>query len=468
MSTSTSVELQTMVRPTDEGHTLATWNASSPPDTAALAMDDEAQETRHEFSLPPVDGGKDAWLFLAACFLLEALVWGFPFAFGIFQDYYQTHEPFRGSDNIAVIGTCAMGIMYLDAPLIMGLMRMYPRVSRWAPVTGLLIMCVALGLSSLSQTVTHLVLSQGILFAVGGSICYCPCIQYMDEWFVKRKGFAFGVMWSGTGLGGFSIPMLLEMLLSRYGFRTTLRVWAVALFLLTIPLVYFIKPRLPPSATTNIKPFQIGFMFKTTFLIYQAGNVLQSLGFFLPGIYLPLYARASLGAGSLTAATTVLAVNVASVFGCLAMGTLIDKLHVTTCILISTLGAMVGIFLFWGLATNLPVLYVFCVVYGLFAGSYSSTYPGIMRQLSLPSQSAEGGQVGTSFDPIMIFGFLAAGRGVGNVISGPLSEALIRGMPWQGEAAFGYGSGYGPLIAFTGITAGLGGASYLFKRVGWM
>jgi hypothetical protein len=30
----------------------------------------------HGSSLPPVDGGKDAWLFLAACFIIEALVWG--------------------------------------------------------------------------------------------------------------------------------------------------------------------------------------------------------------------------------------------------------------------------------------------------------------------------------------------------------------------------------------------------------
>ena len=29
-----------------------------------------------EFSLPPLDGGKDAWLFLAASFMMEALVWG--------------------------------------------------------------------------------------------------------------------------------------------------------------------------------------------------------------------------------------------------------------------------------------------------------------------------------------------------------------------------------------------------------
>lgn len=28
------------------------------------------------FSLPPTDGGKDAWLFLFACFMLEGLIWG--------------------------------------------------------------------------------------------------------------------------------------------------------------------------------------------------------------------------------------------------------------------------------------------------------------------------------------------------------------------------------------------------------
>jgi hypothetical protein len=32
--------------------------------------------TQHEFSLPTTDSGKDAWLFLAACWAVEALVWG--------------------------------------------------------------------------------------------------------------------------------------------------------------------------------------------------------------------------------------------------------------------------------------------------------------------------------------------------------------------------------------------------------
>lgn len=122
-------------------------------------------------------------------------VLGFPFAYGIFQDYYSTHPPFAGERNIAVIGTCAMGLMYLSAPLVFGFLQRYPRTKRPSIMVGLLTMCLALGLSSLSNTVAHLIVTQGIFYAIGGALAYSPAIQFMDEWFVKRKGLAFGVMW---------------------------------------------------------------------------------------------------------------------------------------------------------------------------------------------------------------------------------------------------------------------------------
>jgi hypothetical protein len=43
------------------------------PDTP---QDPPSQTSHHEFSLPPADGGKAAWLFLAARFIVEAFVWG--------------------------------------------------------------------------------------------------------------------------------------------------------------------------------------------------------------------------------------------------------------------------------------------------------------------------------------------------------------------------------------------------------
>jgi hypothetical protein len=79
-------------------------------------------EANASSALPPTDGGKDAWLFLFASFMLEALIWGrptlrcalsrltqlgFAASYGIFQEYYATHD-FAGSSNIAVVGACAM------------------------------------------------------------------------------------------------------------------------------------------------------------------------------------------------------------------------------------------------------------------------------------------------------------------------------------------------------------------------
>ncbi|KAK0630770.1 major facilitator superfamily domain-containing protein [Bombardia bombarda] len=461
-------------------------------DVDGVFQQQQQQSGRNEFPLlPPVDGGKDAWLFLAACFVLEALVWGFPFAFGIFQSYYSITAPFAGANNIAIIGTCATGIMYLDAPIIVYLLRRYPKPARWASIVGLLAMCAALALSSLATTVPQLIVTQGILYALGGSVAYSPCIIYLDEWFVKRKGLAYGIMWSGTGLGGVVLPILLEHLLSSYGFQTTLRLFGGLMFALSAPLAWFIKPRLP------IRPFNtnynnsdneenhhtlsggtsvnLNFVLSRPFLLYQLANIVEATGYFLPAIYLPSYARSAIGASPFPSALTLLLLNVASVFGCVAMGSLIDRIHVTTCILVSTLGTVAGTFLLWGFSASLPLLYVFCIVYGLFAGSFTSAWPGIMREVARQQREERedgdgsgGDNAKAPADPTMVFAFLALGRGVGNMVSGPLSEALMRDAPWRGQAFGGYGSGYGGLIAFTGATALFGGGSYAWRKLGWL
>ncbi|KAI0184345.1 MFS monocarboxylate transporter [Xylaria flabelliformis] len=470
MMTLNDVELgPTAISQTPECATPGTSSAEDNKDERffvavnARLPDENDSMQRHEFSLPPVDGGKDAWLFLAAVFLVEALVWGFPFSFGVFQSYYNSHEPFAGQQNTAVIGTSAMGVMYLASPLLTGLCRKYGRWARWTPLLGLLTMSVALVLSSFSMSTTHLILTQGILYGLGGGITYCPCIMYLNEWFVKRKGLAYGIMWSGTGLAGVVLPLLLESLLNSLGFRNTLRLWAGLLFVVTAPLSFYIKPRIPPSATSQVRTFNLWFLITPAFLVYQAANIVEAMGFFLPSIYLPTYAARTLGAPSLSAATTILLVNVASVFGCVAMGWFIDRLHVTTCILLSTIGATISVLVIWGLSSSLGLLYFFCIAYGLFAGSFTSAWPGIMKDIAQKEQASSKGQI----DPIMVFGFLCAGRGVGNVASGPLSEALMRGSLWTGgKVAYGYGSSYGSLIVFTGVTAFLGGASFVWRRFG--
>ena len=76
--------------------------------------ENDAPHNEAAFSLPPTDGGKDAWLCLFGCFMLEAMIWGFPSCYGVFQEYYATSDEFAGQRNIAVVGACAM--VFLTAP----------------------------------------------------------------------------------------------------------------------------------------------------------------------------------------------------------------------------------------------------------------------------------------------------------------------------------------------------------------
>ncbi|KAJ5369207.1 uncharacterized protein N7496_008967 [Penicillium cataractarum] len=417
-----------------------------------------AQVSHYEHNLPAVDGGMQAWLFLTASTVLEALVWGWADAFGIFQDYYSVHEPFKVSENIAVIGTCGMGIAYLIAPLAIVFMIIVPRLARWVSTIGVVIMCLSLALGSFAQNVTHLILTQGVIFGIGGCLAYTPSILFMSEWFVTKKGLAFGIVWAGSGISGVMFPPIIEWLLDQYGFKTTLRVAAAVLFILSAPFLYFHKPRLPVSKDVRHDRLNFHFLYNKVYLIYQLGNTVEALGYFLPTIYLPMYAR-SLGANEFLSSLTVALVNLASVFGSVLAGFLSDRYHVTTVILISTVGTVLSVFLGWGFAVTVPALYVFCVAYGLLAGGFSSTWSGMATEIHKANPLA---------DATVIFPFMETGRGIGNIASGPLSEALVRVDNWKGHAWGTYGSGYGALVVCTGATALVGGVAVVARKLRWL
>jgi hypothetical protein len=92
-------------------------------------------------SLPPADTGLQAWLFLLAAFVLEMLVWGFAFTFGIFQSYYAEHDLFKNdAAALATVGTAQSGIMYIGMlPMFYSLLK-FPSFGAWALPVGLAIM----------------------------------------------------------------------------------------------------------------------------------------------------------------------------------------------------------------------------------------------------------------------------------------------------------------------------------------
>jgi hypothetical protein len=85
--------------------------------------------------------------------------------------------------------------MYLSSPVVFAFYQRWPNLCRVSLIIGLAIIAVALVAASFATQVSHLILTQGILYAIGGILLYSPTIKFLDEWFVRRKGFAFGIMW---------------------------------------------------------------------------------------------------------------------------------------------------------------------------------------------------------------------------------------------------------------------------------
>jgi MFS family permease len=246
---------------------------------------------------------------------------------------------------------------------------------------------------------------------------------------------------------GVIFPFLFTSLLHAHGFSTTLRIWALIMLVLCTPLIYFVKPRLPlASPRPRRQPVSYSFLTTRTHISLQLCNILEGLGFFLPAIYLPSYAQ-YLHLPTIAGTVLLATLNVFSVLGSTIMGFLCDYLQVTTVITISTLGTTASVFLFWGFATKLPLLIIFAASYGFFAGGFSATWSGMMKEVQRVSRDAK---MGT------LMGLFAAGRWVGAVLSGPISEMLLSKAPLDRNNSdgwgFGYGTKYGVLIVFTGIS----------------
>ncbi|PSN62514.1 MFS general substrate transporter [Corynespora cassiicola Philippines] len=410
-------------------------------------------------TVPPKDSGRDAWLVLTSGLILGAMVWGFPYSFGVFQEYYLRQKEFSSSHSgVAAIGTTSMGVMYLKAPLLYVVFHRYHAHRKMIGLGGFIIMLVSLVGASFASTVSQLLATQGVLYAIGGAMLYFPIFNYIDEWFIKRRAFAYGALVASDGAGGVIIPFAMEWILNRWGFRTALRTWTIVCFFLGTPALVFLKPYpVDPNTEQVSRKIDLRFLKTKTFWILQSGNIIQSLGYFIPSYYLPSFAVAC-GWSPFIGTIAVSLCNAALVFGALMIGWICDHHHVTVALVICTIGTVISVVIFWGFSVYQPVMYTFAILYGFFAGGFTATWSGCSHPIRRVYPVETG----------MIVALFTAGKGVGSLASGPLGGLLVISDTWKGHAGYAYGSGFGYLIVFSSVTASLGCLGWVGKKIGWV
>ena len=335
-----------------------------------------------------------------------------------------------------MVGTVATGIAYMGALFTTPLVKKYQRYQRHMIWAGWTLCIVSLIAGSFAKQIGTLILTQGVLYGLGALILYYPLISMVNEWFVKKRGLAYGILSTATGLTGIIMPFTLESLLNRYGYATTLRAIAAGIAILTGPCIPMLKGRLPPSHHSATRRTDWSFLKRPLFYLYATSNMCQGLGYWFPGLFLPSYAT-SLGLTPTIGALLLALFSVAQVFGQLASGFLSDG-HLPLHFLMFIFPFVAGIaaFTIWGFSHSLAPLIAFALLYGFFGAGYVVLWARMGTALSEDPTAA-----------MATFSLFAFQKGVGNVLAGPISAALILGV--TDTANYGV-TRYQNIVIFTG------------------
>ncbi|KAI5886685.1 MFS general substrate transporter [Schizophyllum commune H4-8] len=371
--------------------------------------------------LPPVDRGFGAWSFLAAAFMVETIVWGFPTAYGTLLEAYLADPQYNSqpgaTSQLALIGPLISGVMHCSSPLINPMLYRYPRCGRPLCWAGMALCAVSLFASSYAKTVPQLLALQGVIYSIGGSLFYAPIIFYMSQWFLDRRGIANGVIFAGTSVGGVALPLAFPPLIARFGIPTSLRIFAGLTLAILLPFLPFVKGRLPETHTQVRGPEPRNrkeWWKEASFLLLLATNMLHAFGYFVPTLWLPTFASA-LDLSASKSSLTLALLNGAATFGRLATGLLSDRFEpwgIAVGMLALTAAAS---FIFWGvLSHTFPGLIMFSVLFGIISSGWTTLWTGFVRPIAKDDPNLA----------TTLFGWLLLTRGVANVLSTPISTAL--------------------------------------------
>ncbi|KAL8301717.1 hypothetical protein RB593_000494 [Gaeumannomyces tritici] len=392
----------------------------------------EAPGVAEEADSPQRESRRRRVCVLVGCSLLQLPLWGFSMSYGVFQEYYYANWTLDGArEQTGIIGTTSNGVMYLSMPLLFA-----PFAKRWAKwrqtaaVLGAIVTCLSFLLSSFSTNVWHLIATQGVLAAMGSALTYSPTTLSLGEWFgTSNRAVAYGIVLSCKNVVGSVCPFIVRALLDRYGFRTALRLWAAIVAAISLAILLLSAPPSSSSSTAS-HPRKIPWQFLThrTFYVHGVAIVLQSAGYAIPQTYLNTDNRHL-------------------------------RLSAATVTSISAVSSALSAFLFWGLASkgSMALLVLFSVTFGFFAGGYSATWGGVLNEME-----REAAERNEAIDTGVLYGLLNGARGIGYLSGGLAGVPLLK----AGRGAigsFGYGTSYGPLILFTGLSSIFGGWGLLWK-----
>ncbi|KAL2827332.1 putative monocarboxylate transporter [Aspergillus cavernicola] len=367
----------------------------------------EAKKDQPQVAFP--EGGISAWSVVAGAFCISFCTFGYLNAYGVYQNYYSTHQLMdKSASTISWIGSVQTCLL-LGGGIVGGpLFDRYGAMVIWPAAVAFIFSVM---MTSLCKEYYQFMLAQGILGGLADGIMFSPAMAAVSHYFQARRGAALGVTVTGSSLGGVIFPIAMSRMFANesLGFGWTVRIIGfIMLALLSISLAT-VRPRLPPRKGKILVPSAFKHVGYSLFL---GAMFLMIWGVFTPFFYLTEYAIAH-GMSTNLASYILSILNAASVFGRLLPGVIADKAgrFNTICLF----GLSTGILLLcWIAVKSNAAILVFAALYGFFSGAIVSLMSPCIAHLS-PTPGHIGTYLGMGMAVISLAGLTGT----------PITGALI-------------------------------------------
>ncbi|KAI9249255.1 major facilitator superfamily domain-containing protein [Phascolomyces articulosus] len=324
------------------------------------------------------------------------------FGIGVFQAYFEK-EVFYGVPNaqfqLSFAGTLIDVMVSSAGPLFQIIQSRFG--VRTIIAIGALMMVLGLELAGFTTQIWHLYLTQGLLFGIGAAFLYVTSLSVPSQWFYRRRGLSFGIVTSGSGVGGVVLPFIITDLTNRVGFAWTYRILGLMYLGMNTIAFFLVKEKYPQNKKIKVAEdgeeqpavspptlreiFDFSIFKDSTFLLWMVASVIATLNFFTPFFFLPSYALYNgLTTTDGTAFSAVL--SGASCIGRIGIGFVGDRIGRINTLIICSIISGATVLGIWMIAYDYNTIMAFAIIYGLFSSAYytlvspiTATIVGIQR-----------------------------------------------------------------------------------------
>ena len=213
-------------------------------------------------------------------------------------------------------------------------------------------------------------------------------------------------------VGGIVYPLVFEALIGPLGFAWTVRVLGFIAFGINIVAIPLLRTGRADQRKQPRPLAEIGAFKELPFVVYNMGGFLKFLGFYIPFVYIPLYAERRLNDSPKQAFNLLCYANAASFFGRLLAAWVAFKIGVMTPWTVCAF-ASGTICLAWLAVKDTAGMINFVVLYGFFSGALIGLPSAVLPYVSPPNV------LGTRM------GMTWALAGAALLIGSPIAGALV-------------------------------------------